>query len=96
MRDRLAAPAPWPNLVGFLYAFTGQGWFPDLVRGYLAAGYERLGVPAGLQEVFLPAFVAEQATTLADPVYRRGYRDLLHALAAGRSAGPARLVGELR
>jgi hypothetical protein len=74
------SPEPWPNLVGFLYAFTGTGWFPDLVRRYLADGYARMGVAPGLQDAFLPAFVAEQATTLQDPVYRNGYRALLHAM----------------
>jgi Ser/Thr protein kinase RdoA (MazF antagonist) len=82
VRRGLGASRPWPNLVGFLYAFSGSGWFPVLVREYLAAGYRRLGVPAEIESVFLPAFVAQQATTLADPVYRQGYRDLLHALAA--------------
>ena len=96
VRDRVGGDAAWPNLVGFLYAFTGQGWFPDLVRGYLAAGYERLGVPVGVQAVFLPAFVAEQATTLSDPVYRRGYRDLLHALDEGRSPLGDPVAGGLR
>ncbi len=96
VRDRVGGPAAWPNLVGFLYAFTGQGWFPDLVRGYLAAGFERLGVPAGVQAVFLPAFVAEQATALSDPVYRRGYRDLLHALDDGWSLLPDPVAGGLR
>ncbi len=96
VRRRLPAQDPWANLVGFLYAFTGQGWFPDLVREHLAAGYRRLGVPADVEDVFLPAFVAEQATTLADPVYRQGYRDLLHALAARTTSRPARLAGGLR
>ncbi len=96
VRDRVGGAAAWPNLVGFLYAFTGQGWFPDLVRAYLAAGYERLGVPAGVQAVFLPAFVAEQATALSDPVYRRGYRDLLHALDDARSPLGDPVAGGLR
>jgi aminoglycoside phosphotransferase len=88
-RASLGQPNPWPNLVGFLYAFQGTGWFPDLVRGYLHAGYRRMGVPAQVQEVFLPAFVAQQATTLSDPGYRRGYRDLLGVLAEG-TAEPSR------
>jgi hypothetical protein len=80
-------PSPWPNMVGFLYAFTGSGWFPDLVGEYLHAGYRRLGVPADVQGVFLPAFVAQQATTLSDAGYRQGYRDLLAALAARPGTG---------
>lgn len=82
-RAALGQRSPWPNMIGFLYAFTGSGWFPDLVREYLLAGYHRLGVPAEVQDVFLPVFVAEQATTLDDPGYRRGYRALLRALDDG-------------
>ena len=82
-RAALGRPSPWPNMVGFLYAFTGTGWFPDLVREYLHAGYHRLGVPDEVQDVFLPVFIAQQATTLADPGYRQGYRALLAALADG-------------
>jgi aminoglycoside phosphotransferase (APT) family kinase protein len=96
VRSRVAVADPWPNLVGFLYAFRGHGWFPDLVRAYLADGYQRLGVPADVQEVFLPAFVAEQATTLQDPVYRQGYRDVLHELADDSATRPAMLTGQGR
>jgi hypothetical protein len=99
-RTALGQVDPWPNLVGFLYAFRGTGWFPDLVREYLRAGYARMDVPPGVEEVFLPVFVAQQATTLRDPVYRRGYCDLLGALAdesgladaPGGGAGGARRV----
>lgn len=86
-RDRWTGPGAWPNLVGFLYAFAGQGWFPRIVRDYLLDGYERLGVPAPAGDLFLPLFVAQQAVTLADPVYRNGYRNLFLALAA-KSVGP--------
>lgn len=88
-RDRWGATSSWPNLIGFLYAFKGSGWFADIVDDYLADAYERLGVPPQAGELFLPLFVAEQATTLADPVYRRGYRDLLRILASCTSGPPS-------
>lgn len=91
-RDTWAGPGAWPNLVGFLYAFNGSGWFPRIVHDYLADGYDRLGVPDRVQDLFLPLFVAQQATTLTDPVYRNGYRDLFRIL-AGRPGG---ITGEHR
>jgi len=81
VRNRWAAHSSWPNLAGFLYAFHGAGWFPEVVRDYLAANYLRMGCPAEVQPLFLIGFVAEQVLTLDNPVYRQGYRDLLHALA---------------
>lgn len=95
VRRQLPGPHPWPNMVGFLYSFTGTGWFPGLVRRYLDTGFRRLGVPASIEDVFLPAFVAEQATTLSNPVYRNGYRDLLYALAT-RPAVQAGVARERR
>jgi aminoglycoside phosphotransferase len=71
----------WTNAVGFLYAYLGQGWFPDLVRAFLAGHLERLGLPMSACALFLPTFLAEQAMALDNTGYRDGYRSLLSALA---------------
>jgi Ser/Thr protein kinase RdoA (MazF antagonist) len=80
-RDRWGAFAGWSNAVGFLYAFLGQGWFPDLVRAFLAEHLRRLGLPLSACALFLPVFLAEQAMALDNAVYRDGYRSLLSVLA---------------
>ncbi len=79
----------WPNLVNFLYAFTGVGWFPGIVRDYLDAQYRRLGCSPALEPLLLTAFVAEQALALDNPVYREGYRRLLRVLDELATTRPA-------
>ena len=80
-RDRWGGFAGWSNAVGFLYAFLGQGWFPDLVRAFLAEHLRRLALPLAACALFLPVFLAEQAMALDNAVYRDGYRSLLSVLA---------------
>jgi len=72
----------WSNLVGFLYAYAGEGWFPERVCAFLHEHLERIGVPPAATALFLPAFVADQVTVLEDEAYRKGYRALLCELAA--------------
>jgi hypothetical protein len=72
--------AGWTNAINFLHAYFGRGWFPDLVRAFLLEHFLRLGVPLSASALFLPTFVAEQAMTLQNPVYRNGYRSLLSVL----------------
>jgi aminoglycoside phosphotransferase len=79
-RARWGTFAGWTNAIGFLYAYFGRGWFPDLVRSFLLEHLERLQVPPSAGALFLPVFVAEQVMALDDPVYRNGYRALLQAL----------------
>ncbi|HYU56820.1 MAG TPA: aminoglycoside phosphotransferase family protein [Actinomycetota bacterium] len=86
-RHRWSGFGEWPNLVGFGYAYFGQGWFPDLVRRYVLDHFEHLGVPAAANAVFFPLFLAEQATALPDPAFRNGYRALLAGFTAERSGG---------
>ena len=78
--ERWARYGDWANLVGFRYSYFEQGWFPDLVRQFIERQLSRAGVPAGLVAVFFPLFLAEQAMTLDDPVFRNGYRSALTAL----------------
>jgi hypothetical protein len=80
VRTRWGERSTWTNLIGFVYAFLGSGWFPEVVRDYLAANYRRLACPPEVQPLFLATFVAEQVLTLDNPTYRRGYRELLHVL----------------
>jgi Phosphotransferase enzyme family len=79
-RRRWAAFTQWANALGILYAYFGQGWFPELVRAFLLEHFRRLGVPPAAIALFLPTFVAEQAMALEHPVYRAGYRSLLSVL----------------
>jgi hypothetical protein len=80
-RDRWGDFAGWTNAVGFLYAYLGRGWFPDLVQAFLAEHLRRLGLPPPASALFLPTFLAEQAMALDNTVYRDGYRSLLSVLA---------------
>ncbi|MEA2557583.1 MAG: hypothetical protein QOG88_1121 [Actinomycetota bacterium] len=75
----------WPNLIGFAYAFFGQGWFPDRIRSFVSGELADLGLPGSINAVFFPAFLAHQAMVLPDPVYREGYRRVLEGFAAERA-----------
>jgi aminoglycoside phosphotransferase (APT) family kinase protein len=70
----------WPNLIGFAYTYFGAGWFPSLVRRFVAGSLDRLHVPDDVNGVFFPAFLAQEATTVRDEAFRHGYRSLLAAL----------------
>lgn len=85
-RERWGVFAGWTNAVGFLHAYFGRGWFPELVRSFLLEHFGRLAVPPSAGALFLPAFVAEQAMALENPVYRKGYRSLLFVLWQERDA----------
>jgi aminoglycoside phosphotransferase (APT) family kinase protein len=74
----------WPNLVGFGYTYFGRGWFPDLARRFILGHLAALGIPAAMNGIFFPVFLAEQAMTLDVPAFRQGYRSLLRALASER------------
>jgi phosphotransferase family enzyme len=80
VRSRWGKRSTWTNLIGFIYAFFGSGWFPEIVRDYLAANYSRLDCSLEVQPLFLAMFVAEQVLILDNRAYRRGYRELLRVL----------------
>jgi hypothetical protein len=69
------------HLAGFGYAYYGEGWFPERVRGFVADHLRALGVPAEANAVFFPLFLAEQALLPGHPRTRADYRALLHAFA---------------
>ena len=75
----------WVNLAGFGYAFFGAGWFPTLVRSWISERSSALGLSAELHPVLFPVFLARQAVTLADPVFRAGYRSALIGLSRERN-----------
>lgn len=68
----------WRSLTGFAYSYFGRGWFPTLVRRYIVARLDHLGVPHAVNSVFFPVFLAQQAMAIADPGFRDGYRAALH------------------
>ena len=76
----------WPNLVGFGYAYWGEGWFPELVRGFVLGHLEALGIPEEVNAVFFPLFLAEQALLPGHPRTRAAHRALLQAYAGEPAA----------
>jgi aminoglycoside phosphotransferase (APT) family kinase protein len=66
---------------GVEYAIDGEGWFPDLYRGFLAKGLARLGAaPDGWREAAF-AGIAEVAAFTDDPVFARHHLHLFRRLA---------------
>ena len=62
---------------GIRHAITGQGWFGDLVRGFVEIALGRLGAPARLWRDTLLAGLAEIAATADHPDFAARHRDLL-------------------
>jgi hypothetical protein len=83
-RARWSAYGDWSNLAGFAYAFFGRGWYPALVRAWVEKRSAALELDPALHAIFFPVFLARQATTLANPVFRNGYRSALLGLSAER------------
>jgi aminoglycoside phosphotransferase len=77
--EQWAQYGDWSNLVGFRYSYFEGGWFPALVQQFIERQLTRAEVPLSLVAVFFPLFLAEQAMTLDDPVFRNGYRSALLA-----------------
>jgi hypothetical protein len=67
----------------------GRAWFPSVVRDYLAAALDRLGLPPDLwRDVYL-AGIADVAATADHPDFARHHLDaLLHLTANGRDLVP--------
>jgi hypothetical protein len=80
-RERWRRFGEWQHLAGFGYAYYGDGWFPELVKGFVADHLSALGVPAEVNAVFFPLFLAEQALLPGHPRTRAANRALLHAFA---------------
>lgn len=83
-RDEWQQYGDWANLAGFAYAYFGNGWFPSLVRQWIEQRSAALRISPEMHAVFFPVFLAKQATTLADPVFRNGYRSAIIGLARQR------------
>ncbi|MFL5737424.1 MAG: aminoglycoside phosphotransferase family protein [Actinomycetota bacterium] len=76
----------WPNLAGFAYGYFGRGWFPEQVRRFVLGHLAWLGLPAQLNGIFFPLFLAQQATSLDVPSFREGYRSVVRALVEERDS----------
>jgi aminoglycoside phosphotransferase (APT) family kinase protein len=83
-REHWRRTSDWANLAGFGYAFFGDGWYPNLVRSWITERASTLGMAPALHPVLFPIFLARQATTLADPIFRNGYRAAIRGLSAER------------
>jgi phosphotransferase family enzyme len=83
-RDLWQHHGDWSNLAGFAYAYFGNGWFPALVRTWIEQRAAAIRLAPEMHSVFFPVFLAKQATTLADPIFRNGYRSAIRGLARQR------------
>jgi hypothetical protein len=62
---------------GIRYGMSGQGWYGQVVRGFVQDALVRLGAPAGLWRDALLAGLAEVAVTADHPEFAAQHRDLL-------------------
>jgi hypothetical protein len=65
---------------GIAHAIDGDGWFPDLVRGFIQGGLHRLGASPGSWRDAALAGVAEVAATTDDREFGRHHLELFHRL----------------
>jgi aminoglycoside phosphotransferase (APT) family kinase protein len=66
---------------GVEYAIDGEGWFPDLYRGFLAKGLARLGAAPDMWREAALAGIAEVAAFTDEPVFARQHLHLFRRLA---------------
>lgn len=69
---------------GVGYAIDGSGWYPGVVRGFLAAGLARLGLPAPLGRDIVLADLAALAAESTNPDFARKLWSIFAAL-SGRT-----------
>lgn len=65
---------------GLEYAIDGDGWFPDLFRGFVRRGLARLGAAPGVWRDACLAGIAEIAACADDPQFARDHLDLFRRL----------------
>jgi aminoglycoside phosphotransferase (APT) family kinase protein len=62
---------------GLVHAVQGRGWFGALVRRYLSAAAERLGISGQLWQEIMLGGIADVAATADHPEFARNHLDLL-------------------
>lgn len=65
---------------GVEYAIEGEGWFPDLYRGFLARGLVRLGAAPDVWPEVALAGIAEVAAFTDEPLFARQHLHLFRRL----------------
>lgn len=70
---------------GVAYAIDGEGWFPNLFRGFLRGGLARLGVPPARWRDLAMAAIAEVAALADDEAYARRHLELFHRLSRAKA-----------
>jgi aminoglycoside phosphotransferase (APT) family kinase protein len=70
---------------GVEYAIDGEGWFPDIYRGFLASGLARLGAAPDMWREAALAGIAEVAALTDEPVFARRHLHLFRRLARRES-----------
>jgi phosphotransferase family enzyme len=76
---------------GITWSFEGEGWFPELVRGFIRGGLERLGADPGCWREALLAGLAEVAATADHLDFAATHWELFDRLAqrlTSSAAGP--------
>jgi Phosphotransferase enzyme family len=71
---------------GIRYGISGQGWYGQLVRGFVEDALVRLGAPPGLWRTVLLAGLAEVAATADHADFAIRHRDLLLQLISEATA----------
>jgi Phosphotransferase enzyme family len=66
---------------GIVHAYRGDGWFAELVAGFIEKGLARLGARAAWRDVLL-AGLADVAATADDPEFGRRHLALIGQIAA--------------
>jgi hypothetical protein len=75
---------------GVVHAFEGRGWFPDVFRGFLRHGLDRLGASSASWRDVALAGIAEVAATTDDPEFARNHLELFHRIASSARPAPMR------
>jgi len=68
---------------GLVHAAHGNGWFGAVVRGYLVAAAERLGLSRDLWSDIMLAGIADVAATADHPDFARDHFELLVRITGG-------------
>jgi aminoglycoside phosphotransferase len=72
---------------GLAYALDGSGWYPDLVRRFMAGALGRLGLPGGCWRDVVLAELASMAAEADHPGFARGHLLLFRRLTGGARGG---------
>ena len=76
---------------GVVYALTGSGWYPALVRDFLTYGLLRLGAPPGLWFDAALSGIAEVAASADDEAFGMEHLNVIATLLGRGSVNPTQV-----